>query len=246
MTRRVYDSRLLQLFAHALQRLQGYVPDHRVSITLKPIAEDVLRGGHARLEAAVEASGDENREAGQARDVLARVEADGGALFARVYHALVADHHARAARGDTASTSHTAALDRFVEGYSPALFEGTSIANRVEVFGESARLAGHFLGTNWPQLARDVDRMHTQLADAVATFQAETGEADAALLARDTAFDAARLEYQAARDLITAALRLDKKPELLNKWVPPVTEIRESSRSSSPPAETEQALPDAL
>jgi|GEM_PF-4062098 len=239
MTRRVYDRRLLQLFAHALQRLQGYMPDNHVSVTLKPIVENILSDGRRRLEVAVEASGDERREASQARDTLARVEADAGALFGRVYHALVADHHTRAAHGDTANTSHTVALDRFVEGYTPAIFEGTSIANRVDVMGEAARLAGHFLHANWPGLASEVASMHTQLSAAVAAYQAETGEADAALLARDAAFEAARIDYLAARDLLAGALRLDNKSELLGKWIPPVSDIRGKPGAPPTPADSD-------
>lgn len=236
MVRRVYDRRLLQLFAHAQQRFQAYTPDNRVSVHIKPIALDVLDRGRASLEAAVAVSGDEKREAGEARDALARAESDARAIFKRVYHALVADHHGRAARGDTADSSHTVALNRFVDGYSPASFDGTSSANRVEVMGEAARLAGHFLSVNWPQLATEVDQSYSQLTAATATYQAETGEADAAMLARDLAFEAARVRYQAARDLISAALRLDSKSELLTKWVPPVSEIRASRASRDTPS----------
>lgn len=246
MTRRVYDSRLLQLFAHAHQRFQAYSPDNRMSAHIKPLALEVLGRGHARLEAAVASSGDESREAGEAREALARVEDAAGAVFRRVYHALVADHHARAAHGDSAQTSHTVALDRFVNGHAPASFHSASSATRVEVMGEAARLAGHFLRANWAQLADEVDQSYARMTAAVAAFQAETGEADAAMLARDTAFEAARVEYQAARDLIAAALRLDAKHELLAKWAPPVSEIRATRGARGAAEPTDASAADTL
>jgi hypothetical protein len=228
MSRRVYDSRLLQFFVHALQRLEGYTPAGRLSAGIKLIVVEILRLGHARLESAVEAAGDEQREAGKAGDALDMVEADSEEVFERVYNALVSDYYARKARRETSNDTHTVALDRFVQGYAPSDYATSSPATKVGVIGEAARLAGHFLAANWSGLADEVAKAHANLSDAVENYQAEVGESDDSLLERDNAFDDARRFYMAGRDLLSAALRLDEKFDLLGKWAPPVSDIRTS------------------
>ena len=244
MPRRVYDRRLLALLEAALGRGAAYQPGPR-SQALKPIIVDVFTRGRDAVRDAVEMAADESREAGEADDALRVLAGSSDDLFGRHYHAIVGDYHARRAAGEVANPSHTEALDRFLEGHSPASYAELSPARKVVVLGEAVRLGDQFLDPRWSDLHDKATQVHAELVDALDHAQLEAGQADEAQLARDQAFETGRTHYLAGREILSAALRLDGKSELLDKWAPPVSSIR-SMRTAPDPAESSDAEPEPI
>lgn len=233
------DKRLLEGTRAAIERSRGLALSGQPA-AIRDIAVQVLEGAHGALKSAVSR---EDAEEVEKIEAEAKLEHERGTLneaFTRLYLGLHSGVLARRLEGD--SSPAVADLAHYLEAQNPSGFSAAGLDLAVATLERARGFGERFL----PEAVRDAvlsfagDALE-RTKRALEKLRKEGTEAVQALADLERAREAAREGYLAARDLVSAALRLSRQHDKLSQVMPGLHDVLQRGAPAAKPASEEPA-----
>lgn len=230
---------------------EGRIKLGRLSFTgeageLLAISDRLLEQVVDELSAAITTIDDEGVEASEARVRMEEAEDRMEASYADLYDGLVITHRHRRLGSRGQPKSHTGELDRYLDGNNPSKFAESARADKIPVMDKALSHLDAYMATGLvPDAIVDEARQnHQGFSEAYATFVAEEADVTDARNVADQVRATCRSKFIAAREVLSAALRLSGVERPVSEYLPAFTDLlRGNYTPSDEPAQDPQPEP---
>lgn len=217
----INDKRLLEGSQSALSRLRDVpLEDHRAQACVE-IAVEVLQHSVDRLKRSM------NREdiaallSGDLESVLKEPRTASAEAMSRVYYSVQKLYADRRTRGEPL-TARDHEIRQYLERFNPSDVLTTSLTGASSAWERATEIAGNYIPD-------EVKHLSTQALDGARRARERLEKAGQnalkAISELEMAREAAKSDYLAARELTSAALRIEGRHAELNDLVPPVSDV---------------------
>jgi hypothetical protein len=164
---------------------------------------------------------DELEELISGKDLLANPKSRVGETAARLYYLLQARYSERRAQGEPVS-DRDKEIETFLQNLNPSEFMNTSFPKAVDSLEKATDLANQLIPDEVKNLS---NQARDQITEARSQLEEMSEQAIDTYTDLQEAREEARTHYLAARELASAALRLEGDEETLNDVIPPIGQV---------------------
>lgn len=245
MNVRMTDRRLIAATEEGKANLNG-ASFTGTSADLRRTAVELLDRIIGDFKPEVEQLDEEGVEASEAKQILDTAEHRLDASFSDLYDGLVITHkHLQLSQPDR--DDHSDPLKRYLEGHSGSDFKRLSRADKVTVMNKALTYLDRYTTPNLvpPGVVSRARRCLSDFESAHQSYRDETAEVVDARNALEETRDEAHDNYLAARDALSAAVRLDDGGRSVNDYLPALNRVLYNQKGSAEEEDDSSADADA-
>lgn len=217
----VNDKRLLDGSEKTLSRLGELQLESSEARTAVELARGVLGKGVDHLNRSMNREDISALLSGELETVLKEPKTASAEAMSRAYYALQKLYAERRTKGEPV-TERDEEIRKFLDRFNPSDFLATSFPSALNAWERATQVAGQYI----PDEVKNLSNQSIDRARQTRSRLEEAGQsALKAFSDLEDAREATKSNYLAARELTSAALRIEARYDELNDIAPPVSEV---------------------